>query len=76
MTEYRVWFIENPPNDPQYFDVNSPIEGKKILNRVSNRSNADVTLGGLEEFDGDEWVEWYDANGDNVDESSFEEDKS
>jgi hypothetical protein len=73
MTGYRVWFVENPPNRSKYFDVDSPIEGKKLLDKISEESKAPCNAGGLQEFDGDEWVEWYDANGDNVDESLFEE---
>lgn len=66
MTGYRIWFVENPPNDAQYFDVDNPLEGRELLDKLSSESKAPCDVGGLEEFDGTDWVEWYDENGDDI----------
>lgn len=63
---YRAWFIENPPNDPQKYEVNSIPEAVKLLERLSIDSPAVVAVCGLEEYDNGEWVEWYDEDGNDI----------
>lgn len=71
MKKYRVWFVINPPNEPDYFEVDSPEEGAELIKFEMHRqeqiphiySNAF----GLEVAEnGVEFSEWYNDNGEDV----------
>ena len=76
MTGYRVWWIVNPPNDASYYDVNSPKEGKKVLDELYKKADPDDwCIGGLEELDELDglWYEWYNDCADDVNDADFSE---
>lgn len=74
--DLRVWWIPQVPGKPFHVTVKSVDEAKLLL-----RTLADYDLfqfehhikpdycnaGGLEEFDGQEWCEWYNEDGDDID---------
>lgn len=75
--ELRVWWVPQVPMKPFYVKVESPEEGKKVLDilanydlfQLENRIKPDYSnMGGLEEFTEDGWVEWESEEGDNIDE--------
>lgn len=56
MDKLRIWWIQNPPADPQYFEVKNIEEA---INKLNNLNNSQI--GGLEIFDSeDDWIEYYD----------------
>jgi len=74
--QLRVWHIPQVPMEAFRVYVENPKEAKKILeiladydifqfehNVKPDYSNA----AGLEEFDGNEWTEWADEEGDDID---------
>jgi hypothetical protein len=72
----RVWWIPQVPMKPFYVFVDSPSEAKKILNvlaeydifQYENSVKPDYSnAGGLEEYDGREWSDWYDEEGNDLD---------
>lgn len=70
-TNYRVWCIVNPPNPPDFYPVDDPKRGAKVIDLLARQqlrmpwiySN----VMGLEIFEDGEWTDWYDENGDSVD---------
>lgn len=68
--KYRVWYVINPPNNPNYVDVGNPREGAEVIKAEIERelqlpwirSNAF----GLEVNDGCGWTEWYSEDGNDV----------
>lgn len=64
--DLRVWWVRNPPHDPEYFPVASVREGADQFDRLAaiDLSLPDHVLfanaGGMEVWDGEEWVEWGD----------------
>lgn len=75
---YRVWHIPQVPMIPFYVAVDSPKEAKKILNILANydifqfKNNVKPDYShaaGLEIFNDNEWLEWEDENGFNIDET-------
>jgi hypothetical protein len=74
----RVWWIPQVPGKPFYVPVETPKEAKKLLQvlaeyddfQFQNRIKPDYcNVGGLEEFDGQEWADWEDRDGADIDET-------
>ena len=74
--DLRVWWIPQVPMKPFRIDVPDITTAKYIISTLAqydafqfennikpNYSN----VGGLEEFDGDEWCEWEDDDGNGID---------
>lgn len=77
----RIWHIPQVPGEPFHVEVGSPEEAKKILDVLAaydafefeNNIKYDYSnASGLEVFEDGEWVEWYDDDGNDIDEH-FEE---
>ena len=75
--DLRLWWIPQVPGKPFYHNVKNPEEARLILDTLGDYdwfleahghrvdySNA----GGLEVFEDGEWVEWYDDDGNDIDE--------
>ncbi len=76
----KVWNVINPPNEPiWWYPVDSPEEGALLIERLANEQLQDDTIFanafGLCEWDGDEWTEWYDDEGNSVDDILKESDE-
>ena len=74
MTKYKVWSVINPPNEPEYFDVDSPEEGAKLIkfeiHRQSYIPHIYSNAFGLEVAENDvEFTEWYNEVGEDVNEA-------
>ena len=78
MKKYRVWHIPKVDGDPFYVDVDSPTEGKKIMDILvfydlftfSQGVRTNYTYKqGLEVFEDGKWREWHDKYGRNIDNS-------
>lgn len=72
----RVWWIPQVPGKPFRVDVASVDQAKLLLTTLArydlfqlehNIKPDYCNAGGLEMFEDGEWVEWYDANGDDID---------
>ncbi len=83
--ELQVWWVPQVPMKGFIVKVDSVVEGKKLLNiladydtfQFENRVKPDYSnAGGLQEFDGKEWICWESENGDSIDELTLEELKS
>ena len=63
--QLRVWAIRNIPGEAEYFPVEQPGEGVAQTLILEDLANPFVTSNafGMEEFDGGEWTEWYDEQG-------------
>lgn len=72
--DMRVWWIQNVPNDPAYYPVLTPNAAKKVLENLANRDLAlgeEIVFsnaGGLQVFEGGEWVDWWSDDGQDIDE--------
>ena len=75
--DLRVWWIPQVPMESFKVTVNSPQEAKKILSILAdydlfqfrNKIKPDFSnTGGLEEFDGEEWSDWYSEDVEDIDE--------
>ena len=71
--QLRVYHIQNPPGTPTWYDVASPLEGiQKIeaLAKIDMEPNSNVwgNIFGLCVLEDGEWIDWYDENGDEIDE--------
>ncbi len=68
--DLRVWWVRNPPSPADYHIVNSPQEAVEIINRLAEidlkQPSVAINMCGLEVFEDDEWNEWYDEEGDNI----------
>ncbi len=73
--DLRVWWVRNPPSPAEYHIVDSPQEAIKIIDRLAEIDlklpSVAVNMCGLEVFEDDEWTEWYDEEGDNIDDSKY-----
>ncbi len=73
--DLRVWWITNPPSPAEYHLVSSPAGAINVLQKLATADleNPDVwgNVGGLEVFEDGEWTEWYDEEGDNIDDSKY-----
>lgn len=68
--DLRIWWIRNPPSPAQFILIDSPDEAVPILDQLGAldiRNGVQVNVGGLEVFEDDEWGEWYDKDGNNID---------
>jgi len=69
----RIWWIANPPNRPFKLKVKDLEEAKERLILLANfdlflKDLVDTNIGGLENLnEEDEWEEWYDEYGDDID---------
>jgi hypothetical protein len=75
--DLRVWWIPQVPMKSFKWAVSSVSEAKNILNLLAkydifqfeNRVKPDyANVGGLEVFNGEEWEEWENEEGQNIDE--------
>jgi hypothetical protein len=73
MTEgsLRVWAIRNVPNAPTYQDVATPAEGLEVAKKWVKADLANPSIEsnafGMEIFEDGEWTEWYDDQGQSLD---------
>ena len=77
-TEYtngdlRVCHIQNPPSPATWYDVKSPSEGLGVMNELAKRdlrpsSGIHSNMIGLFTYEDGDWVDWYDDEGDDIDE--------
>ncbi len=69
--QLRVYHIQNPPGIPTWYEVNSPAEGIRKIEElaVADLDNRNVwgNVFGLSVLEDGEWVDWYDDEGDNID---------
>jgi hypothetical protein len=80
--DLRIWAIPQVPSrNPFHLPVRSPEEAKAILNALAeydlyqwkHRIKPDYSsVAGLEVFDAGEWTEWYDDDGNCIDEVADE----
>lgn len=78
--QLQVWWIPQVPGTPFTVDVDTPQEAKKLLDvlarydafQFEHRIKPDYcNAGGLRQWDGSEWEEWQDDNGDDIDEADL-----
>lgn len=66
----RVWYVKNPPRDPEHFPVDSVEQAVTKINEMVNRDLEDPRVTdnafGLEVFEDDEWTEYYDGEGNDI----------
>lgn len=76
MEKLRVWHIPQVPMEAFRVEVSNPSEGKKILDILAaydifqfehNVKPDYCNVGGLEVFEDGEWVDWHDADGNDID---------
>ena len=72
--EMRVWNIKCVPcHEPDLYPVKDPAHGKRLINALADSQLLDTSITdnafGLEEWDGAEWCEWCDEEGNDVDTS-------
>ena len=74
----RVWWIPQVPMNPFYVDVRTIREAKLLLKalaeydlfQLANKIKPDFcNAGGLQEWEDGEWIEWYDDDGNDIDET-------
>lgn len=69
--QLRVWCIVNPPDPGYIYPVDSVDEAAEVINREANIQLSDPAVGanvfGLQVFEGGEWVEWEDEDGNDID---------
>ncbi len=75
--DLRIWWIPQAPMKPFIVSVKDLEQAAFLLKvlvhydqfQFDNNVKPDYcNAGGLEEFDGEEWLEWEDKNGDNINE--------
>lgn len=70
--QLRVWWIRNFPAEPTYYYVATAEEAIEKINALADRDLEDETIwgnaGGLEVHESGEWVTWYSADGEDIDE--------
>lgn len=78
--QLQVWWIPQVPGKPFTVDVATPQEAKALLDvlarydifQFENRIKPDYcNAGGLRMWGGKEWEEWYDENGDDIDDAEL-----
>lgn len=69
--QLRVWHIQNPPNEPTWYDVSGPLEAIQKIEELAaaDLKNRDVwgNAFGLCVLEDGDWVEWYDDECDDID---------
>jgi hypothetical protein len=82
MTQLRVWWVPQVPMGPFYKEVPNLITARLLLDTLAAYDSFQyetsikpdyANAGGLEEFDGEQWFEWYDDDGFDIDEYSIDE---
>lgn len=75
--KYRVWNIINLPREADYYEVENPVEGLKLIDKLTEKELKDKQVSsnafGLEEFVAGEWTEWYDEDGEDILHVEFED---
>lgn len=78
----RVWWIPQVPMKPFRTEVKSLVEAKLLLNTLAqydifqfeNNIKPDYcNVGGLEVFEDGEWTDWYDEDGESIDNFSLQD---
>jgi hypothetical protein len=68
--DVRIWAIRNPPAHPTTQLVASLDEAKRILQTWTDKDLQNIAVlanaFGCETFDGEEWSEWEDKNGEDI----------
>ena len=72
MTEkLRIYHIQNPPGEPTWYDVASPLEAIQKIEELANedleRTDIWGNVFGLCVLEDEKWVDWYDDEGDDID---------
>lgn len=66
-----VWHIQNPPAEPTWHPVLSPAEGYRKIQELAFIDLKDDTIFanaiGLSILEGEDMVDWYDEEGDDID---------
>ena len=68
--DLRIWWIRNPPNPAQFILIDSPDKAVRLLDQLGARdikNGVQVNVGGLEVFENGGWTEWYDEDGNDID---------
>ena len=69
--DLRVWWVRNPPSPCEYHVVSSPAGAINVLQKLTAADLLNglvtVNMGGLEVFEDNEWAEWYDDEGNDID---------
>ena len=68
--DLRIWWIHNPPSPPGFILIDSPDEAVLLLDRLGEfdiENGIQANVGGLEVFEDGEWTEWYDEEGNDID---------
>ncbi len=82
MKKLRVWWIPQVPMEPFKVDVQNLVEARLMIDALADYDSFQYNnnikpdycnVGGLEEFDGEEWLEWEDDDGNNIKDYSLEE---
>lgn len=70
--DLAVWFVFNPPREPVLLPVNSPTEAKSMIDKLASAmlqtEAIEANAFGLVEFDGSEWTEWENKDGEDISE--------
>jgi len=78
--DLQVWWIPQVPGKPFQVRVQTPAEAKKLLEtlamydlfQLAERVKGDyANAGGLSVFEDGEWVDWYDEDGQSIDEATL-----
>ena len=68
--DLRVWWVRNPPNYSEFHVVSSPAGAINVLLKLitADLHNPLVAVneGGLEVFEDNDWIEWYDGDGNSI----------
>ena len=68
--DMRVWAVRNPPARPDFFPASDVAMAKVVINALTasdlQAAWVQANVFGLEVFDGDDWSEWEDANGEDI----------
>lgn len=78
--QLKVWFIPQVPGKPFNVDVSNISEAKLLLRvladydifQYENQIKPDYcNVGGLQTWNGKEWEDWYDEDGNNIDDTEL-----
>lgn len=70
--DLRVYHIQNPPASPIWHDVETPRAGFDLMNELARRdmrpeAHVESNVIGLNVYEDGDWVDWYDDEGDDID---------
>jgi len=80
--DMRVWWIPQVPGAPFHVEVNTIPEAQLLINSLAaydifqlehNIKPDYCNAGGLQIFDGEEWEDWYDDDGNSIEDTDIEE---